>query len=397
MKRNRRIRLSSQQKTALQFIASMGLASLFADITYEGARSIIGAYLGLLGASAAMVGFIAGLGELIGYGFRLFSGLITDRTGRYWSIALLGYFINLLAVPLLALTHHWATAAILIILERLGKAIRVPSRDAMLSYAAKPLGTGLGFGIHQALDQLGAMLGPLFIAGVLYYTGNQRTGFALLGIPAVCALTVLLLLSYYFKQPDALETQDLSIKTHDFDQSFWIYLIGACFVGAGFADFALIAYHFQKTNVLSLTWIPIAYAMAMGVNSMMSLILGHLYDRLGFIVLIIVTMLAAFFGPLVFLGNSTLCILGVVLWAVGMGTQQSLMRAILGNIISKNKRGSAYGIFNMGYGVSWFLGSVLMGLIYDYSLIGLVLFIITLQFLSLPWFIVYYRAAFKKY
>ena len=391
-----KLTFSPHQKQSLIFILIFGFISLLADITYEGARSITGAYLGVLGASATMVGFIAGFGELLGYSLRFVSGYLIDRTKRYWTITIIGYVINLLAVPLLALTDHWLSAAIFIIAERVGKAIRVPGRDAMLSHAAQSVGMGLGFGIHEALDQFGAMLGPLVVAAVLYYHGSYQIAFAVLGIPAVFALFVLVLARLQYPNPTHLEQQSAHFDTEGLKKIFWIYLLGSCFVGAGFADFALIAYHFQKTNLLSPVWIPISYALAMGINSLFSPLLGHLYDRKGFIILIIVTIIAALFAPLVFLGGKILCFIGVALWSIGISTQQSLMRAIVGNMTPKDKRASAYGIFNMSYGISWFLGSVLMGMIYDYSILWLVIFIMVLQLISLPWFFIVIKKLYSK-
>lgn len=160
---------NSTKPTALKFIVLLGVVSLFADATYEGARSINGPYLALLGASATTVGFVAGLGELIGYSLRLVSGYMSDRIGRYWAITLFGYTLNMLAVPALALAGRWEIAAMLMIAERIGKAIRTPARDAMLSHATREIGRGKGFGLHEALDQIGAVLGPLTVAGVLFF------------------------------------------------------------------------------------------------------------------------------------------------------------------------------------------------------------------------------------
>jgi MFS family permease len=148
---------------AVKFIILMGIVSLFADMTYEGSRSITGPYLAILRASAVTVGFVAGFGELTGYVIRFFSGYLIDRTHSYWTITLIGYLINLIAVPLLALAGSWEVAAALIIVERIGKGIRVPSRDVMLSHACSQVGQGWGFGLHEALDQIGAILGPLIV------------------------------------------------------------------------------------------------------------------------------------------------------------------------------------------------------------------------------------------
>ena len=380
--------MTPTQKRSLKFIVLIGIVSLFADITYEGARGISGAYLGLLGASATIVGFVAGLGELAGYSLRLVSGYLADRTERYWTITIIGYVINLVAVPLLAFAHQWPIAAALIVAERVGKAIRVPARDAMLSYASQSVGMGLGFGLHEALDQIGAMLGPLIIAAVLYFQGNYQAGFAVLAIPACFALVALGIARWNFPHPRNLESQFTEMHPQGMKKIFWLYLIGACFIAAGYADFALIAYHFQTTKLLTPMWIPIAYALAMGVNGIVSPLLGHLYDRLGFFVLIIVTAVATCFAPLVFMSNSVAGFVGVALWAVGIGAQQTIMRAVVGNLISSRQRGSAYGIFNFGYGISWFLGSVLLGVLYDRSIELLVAAIIILQLASLPWLFV---------
>ena len=169
---------------AIKFVVLIGVVSLFSDFTYEGARSITGPFLAVLGASATAVGVIAGFGELIGYALRLASGYFADKTKKYWTLVFLGYGLNLLAVPLLALAGHWPIAAALIVAERMGKAIRTPARDVMLSCASDQIGRGWGFGLHQALDQTGAVLGPLAVAAVLYYKGGYETGFALLLIPA---------------------------------------------------------------------------------------------------------------------------------------------------------------------------------------------------------------------
>ena len=179
--------------------------SLFADMTYEGARSVMGPYLAILGASATAVGIIGGLGEFVGYGIRIIFGSLADRTRRYWTITILGYILNLLAVPSLALTSHWQIAAILIIAERFGKAVRTPAQDIMLSYAAKEVGRGWGFGIHETMDQTGAVVGPIIISVVLYIRGNYSQGFAILLVPAILALCVLALSRRLYLNPEDLK------------------------------------------------------------------------------------------------------------------------------------------------------------------------------------------------
>lgn len=235
---------------ALRFVVLLGVVSLFADMTYEGARSITGPYLAALGARGAAVGFVAGLGELIGYALRLVSGYLADRTGRYWAMTLLGYGLNLLAVPLLALAGRWECAAGPMIAERVGKAIRTPARDAMLSHATEEIGHGRGFGLHEALDQAGAVLGPLLVAAVLALWGGYRLGFAALLVPALLALGVLMATWRLYPRPRDLEASPESAGATDFPRGFWLYLAGAALIAAGYADFPLIAYHFGRRAIV---------------------------------------------------------------------------------------------------------------------------------------------------
>jgi len=227
--------------TATKFVVLIGVVSLFSDLTYEGARSVTGPFLAVLGASATVVGIVAGLGELVGYALRLLSGYFADRTRRYWAIVFLGYGLNLLAVPLLALAGHWEIAAILMVAERMGKAIRTPARDVMLSCASDSIGRGWGFGLHEALDQIGAILGPLVVAAVFVSRGTYEAGFALLLIPALIALGVLFAAYRLYPRPHDLESAAVKVAGKGFPRSFWLYLAAIGCVAAGYADFPLVA------------------------------------------------------------------------------------------------------------------------------------------------------------
>lgn len=368
--------------TALRFIILIGFISLFSDMTYEGARSITGPYLATLGASAALVGFVAGFGEFLGYTIRLLSGYLADKTKSYWAITIVGYIINVLAVPALALTGDWTMASLLIILERVGKGIRIPARDAMLSHAGIQVGTGWAFGIHEALDRGGAMIGPLLVAAVLYYKGSYKESFAFLLIPACFAILFLMLTFKLHPNPQHLEIKLKTVESQGITTPFWVYLIGAGLIAAGFADFSLMAYHFEKKEVLSSTWIPIFYALAMGVASACAPPLGHLYDKRGMRILIWASLLSLLFSPFVFLGDFYFAMMGIVLWSIGLTAHESLMRAIVAHMVSKEKRASAYGIFNAGFGTFWFIGSVIIGLLYDFSIWTVIIFSLALQLLG---------------
>lgn len=372
------------KKNAIWFVVLLGIVSLFADITYEGARSITGQYLAVLGASGTVVGIVSGFGELIGYGFRFISGYISDKTKKYWLITFTGYALNLIAVPLLALAGNWPMAAGLIILERLGKAIRNPSRDAMLSYATKEIGRGWGFGLHEAMDQIGALLGPLVVSAVLYYKGTYQMSFAILLIPAICALIVLAVGRYLYPRPQDLEVNTQEINTKGFSKKYWLYIAAVSCVAAGYIDFSLIAYHFEKMSVIPTVWIPVFFSIAMAADGIAALIFGRLYDTKGISILIVSTIISSFFAPLVFIDGFYFALFGMILWGIGLGSQESIMRAVVANLVQMDKRGTAYGTLNMGFGISWFLGSALMGFLYDVSILSLIVFSMGIQLAAIP-------------
>ncbi|MFB2772332.1 MFS transporter [Pelatocladus sp. BLCC-F211] len=370
--------------TALKFVILLGFVSLCADATYEGARSITGAYLETLGASGTLVGLIAGFGELVGYGLRLGIGYLSDRTHQYWNITTIGYFINTAVVPLLALAGRWEVAAGLMIAERTGKAIRTPPRDALLSHGVSQIGRGFGFGLHEAMDQTGAVMGPLAVAAVLYFQGGYQNSFLILIVPAILGLMMLLILPHLYPNPQDLEKETTSQQQEKLPQVFWIYLGAVALVAAGYADFPLIAYHLQKQDIASGLIIPLIYALAMGVDAVAALIFGRLFDRSGIFILILAVLISCLFAPLTFSGNTSFALTGMILWGIGMGAQESILKATIAGIVPKYKRASAYGIFSAGYGLAWFLGSTLMGVLYDWSITVLIIFSVVSQLLAIP-------------
>lgn len=375
-------KIRSQQKP-LFFVLLLGFVSLLADITYEGARSISGQYLSLLGAGAVAVSVISGFGEMMGYALRLFSGYISDKSKRYWLITIIGYVINLFAVPALAFARSWEAAAFLLIAERCGKAIRSPSRDAMLSYATKELGRGWGFGIHSAMDQTGAILGPLIILTIFFLTGSYPYSLAILFIPAFVALIVLFIARHLYPEPQKLEIEKPLLEPQRLNKSYWYYVVGISLVAFGYVDFPLIAFHFQRDSFSELM-IPIFYSLAMAAAGLSALVFGRLYDRYGLPVLIVSILSSAFFAPLVFFGGFYASLIGTVLWGIGIGAQKSLMRAIIATLVSVKIRGTAYGMMNTCFGIAWFVGSICIGLLYETSLVVLSIFSVAAQIASIP-------------
>jgi MFS family permease len=378
---------SRARRTALKFVVLIGILSFFADFTYEGSRSIIGPYLATLQATGAIVGVVTGFGELLGYGLRLFSGRWADTTGRYWPITIFGYVVQMASVPALALTGSWPAAAALIILERVGKAIRNPPRDVMLSHAGKQAGGyGWAFGLHEALDQFGAMFGPLGVAAVLAHGGSYREAFAVLLVPAVINLSLVLLARALYPKPQDMETSPPTIGGSRFPRVFWVYLLGAVLVAAGFADYPLIAFHFSRNGAVPGDWIAIFYAIAMAVSGAGSLVLGRLFDRFGFVVLVVLTLVSALFAPLVFLGGFWMALLGAAIWGLGMGVHESIIPAAVAPMVPSRRRASAFGLFTAGYGIFWFIGSAAIGILYDLSLPAVIVFCVVTQVAAVPIF-----------
>lgn len=379
----------SRPKTvALQFIILMGVVSLFGDIVYEGARGVTGPYLALLGASASVVGLVGGLGEFIGYALRLLSGFIADRTKAYWVLTFIGYAL-LFAVPLLAFANLWWVAAIFIILERMGKAIRSPARDAILSHATKEVGRGFGFGIHEALDQVGAIVGPLIFSLIFILGGDYHLGFSILWLPALLTLLVLTIARARVPSPQKFEAPEVSEEKSDgkmFSRVFLLYSLFTFLSVAGFANFQLVSYHLKIESIASDVQIPAFFAIAMGIDAIVALIVGKAYDRIGLRTLMIVPLLSLSIPFLAFSNSLSPVVIGVILWGAVMGIHETIMRAAVADLTPINRRGSAYGIFNTIYGSSWLLGGVIMGILYDLSPVYLRTFAVILELLSIPAF-----------
>ena len=368
---------AEKRHAALRFIVCLGVVSLFADMTYEGAHSIIGPYLKDMGATAFQVAMIAGVGEMLGASLRFFSGRFADRTRAYWTITFLGYAMNVVAVPALALAGNWQMAAVLIIAERTGKALRGPARDVLLSGATQEVGHGWGFGLHSVMDQTGAVIGPLLMVAAVARSHHFGPGFLWLAFPAVGTLVALTMARVL--NPDHLKKAARAQTTQVLPRVFWLYVAAAGLLACGFVDFPLLAYHFQSAGISTAVEIPLLYAGAMGVNGLTALLFGRLFDRFGLNTLVFGILISLLSLPLGFFGGPAGAIASVACWATGLGAQDACLRSGIATVVSMNKRGSAFGAFNGVYGVMWFVGSMVMGLLYSRSMMGLVVFGIAAQ------------------
>ena len=364
----------------------MGIVNLFADMTYEGGGSINGQFMATLGASAAIVSITAGIGEFLGYTLRSVSGYIADKTGRYWLITFIAYTINLLAVPAMALAGNWQVAALLILAERIGRALRKPTVEAMLSYTTGKHGRGWVYAVNTALDETGATIGALLIAAVLIWGGSYQAGYSLLLISSALALSSLVVARRNFPIPSNLE-EERTAPARGCTRAYWLYMLAAACFGAGLMSYELIAYHLAVSKILGEQWIPVLLAFATGCGVIASLALGRLYDRIGIPTILVAVFLSSLFAPLVFLGDFTGLLIGVVLWGVGYATQDTLLKALVASVLPEGQRNLAFGLFYAGYGVGWLIGSVAMGLLYDHSRPALVIFAVLAQLVSLPVFL----------
>jgi MFS family permease len=367
------------RKAAFRFIIALGFVSLFADMTYEGAHSVIGPLLKDLGASATIVGVVAGLGEMIAASLRYFSGKLADKTRAYWTITTIGYFLNLVVVPGLAFAGSWQAAALLVVAERTGKSLRGPARDILLSEATEVVGHGTGFGVHAAMDQTGAVLGPLLVASAVARTHHFGPAFVWLAVPALGAFVALL---FARAASPHKGTPPAAPATKKLPNVFWIYAGAAGLLALGFVDFPLLAFHFQKNSLTRPEVVPLLYAGAMGLNGLTGLIFGRLFDRYGIQVIVIGIVVSLLTLPFGFLGGIAGVYVSVACWATGLGAQDATLRSGISQVVSMNKRGTAFGAFNAAYGILWFAGSVTMGLLYDFSLVALVVFGVIAQALA---------------
>lgn len=391
--------------TAMLFIILFGIVSLFSDMTHEGASSLRGAYLTLLGASSGAIGFISGLGELVGYSMRYVFGKITDKTKKYWPMVIFGYILDILAVPALALVGEkgWIAAAFLLVVQRMGKAIKKPAKDTIMSFAASQEGVGKSFGIQEMLDQIGGFLGPVFLYLVMLFKTEgrtfeiYRTCFAFLAIPGFITILLLFYTKMKFPNPEHFEPESKKEESFRIKKSFIYYIAGISFFAFGFIDYSIIIMHitrnytniagnFQETtNLINSGTIPLLYAAAMLVDAIAALIFGHIYDKNGVKALVISTIISAPFSLFIFGFKSLHALLfGLVLWGIGMGAQESILKAAVTSMVPKENRATGYGIFECSFGFFWFLGSWLLGILYSYSLPLMITISIVAQILAIP-------------
>lgn len=366
-----------------RFVVVFGTVSLLADFVYEGARSITGPLLASLGASAAVVGVVTGAGEAAALGLRLVSGPLADRTRRFWALTIGGYALTVASVPLLGVVGVLWVACALVIAERVGKAVRSPAKDTLLSHATAVTGRGRGFAVHEAMDQVGALLGPLTVAGMLALTGgNYGPALGVLALPGVAVLAVLVWLRARVPDPAAYEPEPARESTAAearLPRAFWVYAGFTAATMAGFATFGVLSFHLVTHHVMPAAAVPVLYAAAMVADALAALATGWLYDRIGPRTLTVLPVLAAIVPILAFTDHLGLAVAGALVWGAAVGVQESTLRATVADLVPAGRRATAYGLFAAVVGVATLAGGTLAGVLYAHSVPALIITTVAVQ------------------
>ena len=391
--------------SAWRFVVSFGVVSMLADFVYEGARSVTSPLLVSLGASAFVVAVVTGAGEAAALVLRLVSGPLADRTRRFWTLAISGYTLTVITVPLLGLTSVLWVACTLVILERVGKAVRSPSKDTLLSHAASGIGRGRGFAVHEAMDQFGALIGPLLVALILALTHNDYApALGVLAIPGIGVLVVLAWLAKRVPDPSAFELDGTAPKSvsrprigrADLSREYWEYCgFTALTVGAT-ATFGVLGFHIAHRGLSSAATIPVIYACAMGAAALAALAAGWLFDKVGAKTIAVLPLVSSFVPLLAFTNTLTWSVVAAIVWGAATGVQESTMRATVAELVPSDRRATAYGIYAAVIGGATIIGSAVIGLLYSVSIPALIIVMIAAQGASLVVFGVVLRSRSRR-
>jgi len=360
--------LNNNRRNAYIGIFLLGIVSLIGDIVYEGSRGLVPDYLTFLGATATVVGLAGGVGDFIGYAARLASGFLVDATRAYWFFIFLGYGL-IVSIPLLGLSYSLETVVLLVLLERLGKAFRSPSRDTVLSVVSKDVGAGKAFGFHELLDQVGGMTGPLIVAGLMFFSGNDfRLTFGFLFIPFIMLLAALIYTYKKIGSRTIIEQPEIGVEKKGLATPFYVYTLAVLLNTAGLIPYTLILY---KASVIlhgsAQQWIvPLIYFLIQGVDAPAALLSGYAYDKFGVEVLVL-PFLLSLFPPLLAMTDSGLPMLiaAAAVFGLVLGMQESIYRAAVSQLSPVSSRGRAYGIFNTAYGIGFLVSGAVYGALID--------------------------------
>lgn len=358
-------------------VVGFGVVSLAADMVYEGARSITGPFLASLGATALVVGLVTGAGEAAALVLRLVSGPLADRSGRYWTLTIVGYAMTAVCVPLMAVAPFLggaglAVASTLVVLERTGKAVRSPSKSTLLAFAARSVGRGRGFGVHKALDQVGAFAGPLLVAAVVALTASLWTGFAVLAVPAVASMLLLLWIrrrvpgpSVERPSPAATPPLPTGEGAGSLPRPFFLFALSSAASTLGLMTFGVISFHLVDADLVDPAAVPLVYAAGMAAAALAALANGFAYDRRGPQVLVVLPFLVAAVPVLSLAGSLAVTVAGVVVWGAATGLQDSTVKALVADLVPAHRLATAYGVFAAFQGGAALAGGGIGGWLYE--------------------------------
>lgn len=389
-------------RAALTIVISFGIISMLGDMVHESARSVNGQYLSLIGVTATQVGLVFGIGEFLGYALRLLSGSLLDKTGKHWLFMFIGYGLHIV-IPFMGVTQNWNFLLVFILLERIGKALRSPAKDTILSGVSEnQIGLGYAFGLQEALDQLGAFLGPLIFTAVFYFVGDSglsefQLGYQLLVIPFLVLMGFLYYVYRKFTEQDLTPISKKPDKNEPLQPIFWYYSAFTFFAAFGLVNFGIIGYHLKVQNVVDDKWIPILYAGAMAIDALIAILIGKSYDRLkvktnkktgGILILLIIPLFTLLLPTLTLTYSITLLIIGMVLMGIILGAHETVMKSAIADLTPFHKRGIGYGLFNTFYGLALLAGSSLMGYLYDHNQLMLISILTAVsELIAIGWYL----------
>lgn len=384
------------KRKAFSLILFIAISSLFCDMTHAGAKSLYGAFLYHIGASAAAIGFVSGLAQFTANSLSLLTGYVADKYHNYWTMTILGYLFCLIAIPALAFVpgYGWMAASALIVAERVGKACWQPARNTLISFASAEVGRGKSFSIQSFFNKLGACIGPLILFLVLLFNSDlslldrYHLCFAVLGIPALIGIIFLFLAKRKFAHPENFERyHNAESSQKQRTKEFVLFCLGVSFFGLGYLDFPLITLHLSKIAKINTEYLPLFFSGAMLVSAVAALTFGRLFDRIGVFVLVISTLISSTFSFFVFSSDHIgFLIIGILIWGVGIGAFETVLKSMTTFLVSKEKRSKGFGLLNLFFGFSLFAGSWLCGALYDISIPALILFSFFMQFAAVCFF-----------
>ncbi len=376
-----KVTIDQSKRNAIKFVILMGIVSLFGDMVYETARGIMGPYLGSLGATAFAIGLVFGLGEFLGYVLRIVAGVLVDKTREYWLFVFIGYGL-IGVIPIIGLTDSWLIASTFIIMERIGKALRAPAKDTLLSIHTAGIGRGKIFGIHELADQVGAVLGPFLFYLMLSIGLGYKNSLLLLFVPFALMMIAIIIAKLFAEKVPVEKEKEITADKGRARVYYYLYLVFIFFTSLGFIGFPVISYHAVKVGMVSENVIPLIYAAVMVVDALFAVPIGVLYDK--FKVRIMVTLpFLAILTALAFTKNIVFFFIAILVWGIIMSAYETVIRAFVGDNVPVSERGKYYGIFNTVLGASMMIGNSIAGYLYEVSVLYVIGFVVLAQVLGI--------------